>query len=133
MDHAIGQRGPSASRDAGPIDAARPLRWLAYGWFDLKRSSGPSLVYGAWVAAFGFALMMVAWRFTYLALDPIPVDSSGDFDAVLTDDSIGLRISLKGEVKRHGKAVVGTIKTNKFKVKKQTCKAPKQKFKTSNK
>jgi hypothetical protein len=75
----------------------------------------------------------VAKRFTYLALDPIPVDPSGDFDAVLTDDSIGLRISLKGEVKRHGKAVVGTIKTNRFKNGKQTCKAPKQKFKTSNK
>ena len=75
----------------------------------------------------------VAKRFTYVALDPIPVDPSGDFDAVLTDDSIGLKISLNGEVKRHGKAVVGTIKTNKFKNRKQTCKAPKQKFKTSNK
>jgi uncharacterized membrane protein len=67
MDHAIGQQPPATARDAGPIDAARPLVWLARGWSDLKQAAGPSLLYGAWVAAFGFALMMVAWRFTYLA------------------------------------------------------------------
>lgn len=67
MDHAIGQKPPATDRDAGPIDAARPLVWLARGWADLKQAAGPSLLYGAWVAAFGFALMMVAWRFTYLA------------------------------------------------------------------
>jgi hypothetical protein len=70
-------------------------------------------------------------RFEYSALDPIPV-SGNRFDGVLTDDSIGLRISIKGKVKDKGKAVVGTIKTNRFDLKKNvTCKAPKQKFKTS--
>lgn len=66
MDHAIGQQ-TGANRDAGPIDAARPLVWLARGWSDLKRAAVPSLGYGLWVALFGFALMLVAWRFTYLA------------------------------------------------------------------
>jgi uncharacterized membrane protein len=68
MDHAIGQQtAVPSSRDAGPIDAMRPLVWLARGWSDLKRAAGPSLGYGLWVALFGFALMMVAWQFTYLA------------------------------------------------------------------
>src|SRR5512134_123686 len=48
------------------VEASQPLVWLKRGWSDLKRSAGPSLAYGAWVAAFGFALLMVAWRYTYL-------------------------------------------------------------------
>lgn len=71
-------------------------------------------------------------RFQYSALDPIPVNADDRFDAVLTDDSIGLRISIQGKVKDHGKAVKGTIKTNRFDLKKnETCKAPEQKFKTA--
>ncbi len=66
MDHAIGDQ-TSGKRDEGPIDAARPLVWLRRGWSDLRQSRGASLGYGIWVAAFGFALMMVAWRYTYLA------------------------------------------------------------------
>jgi uncharacterized membrane protein len=62
MDHAIAQQS-----SAEPIDAARPFVWLARGWGDFKRAAGPSIGYGVWVAAFGFALMLVAWRFTYLA------------------------------------------------------------------
>ena len=53
------------------------------------------------------------------------------FDAVLTDASIGLKIKLQGQVKNNGKAVSGTIKTNRFEVKKETCKVSKQRFKTA--
>ena len=69
-------------------------------------------------------------RYSYQALSPIPVTGS-EFDAVLTDQSIGLKIKLQGEVTDNGKAVAGTLKTNKFKVKKATCKVAKQKFKTA--
>ena len=71
-------------------------------------------------------------RFQYSALNPIPVHADDSFNTVLLDDSIGLRISLVGVVKRHGAAVVGTIKTNRFEPgKNQTCKVPKQRFKTA--
>lgn len=71
-------------------------------------------------------------RFQYSALDPIPVNGDDRFDAVLIDDSIGLKITIQGKVKNHGKAVSGTIKTNRFDLKKnETCKAPEQKFKTA--
>jgi hypothetical protein len=70
-------------------------------------------------------------RYDYLALSPIPLNSVDQFDAVLTDNSIGLKIKLQGEVKNNGKAVAGTIKTNKFQVKQETCKVSKQKFKTA--
>ncbi|MFN8113947.1 MAG: hypothetical protein U0R51_12215 [Solirubrobacterales bacterium] len=70
-------------------------------------------------------------RFNYSALDPITVDSSNQFNVILTDDSIGLKISLQGKVKRHGKAVAGTIKTNRFELKNQVCKVPGQDFKTA--
>jgi hypothetical protein len=70
-------------------------------------------------------------RFSYSALDPITVDASNQFNAVLTDDSIGLKISLQGKVKRHGKAVAGTIKTNRFDLKNKVCKVPGQDFKTA--
>ena len=71
-------------------------------------------------------------RFNYSALDPITVDSSKRFDAVLTDNDIGLKISLQGKVKRHGKAVAGTIKTNRFHPgSNNVCKVPEQDFKTA--
>ena len=70
-------------------------------------------------------------RFTYSALDPIPVNSADQFDAVLTDDSIGLKIRLKGEVNRHGRSVTGRIRTNRFSLKDKLCKVPGQKFKTA--
>ena len=70
-------------------------------------------------------------RFSYSALDPISVDSSNGFNAILTDDSIGLKISLQGKVKRQGKAVKGTIKTNRFDLKNKVCKVPGQSFNTA--
>lgn len=71
-------------------------------------------------------------RFQYSALNPIPVHADDSFNIALMDDSIGLRISLEGVVKKHGGAVVGTIKTNRFEPgKNQTCKVPKQRFKTA--
>ena len=70
-------------------------------------------------------------RFNYSALDPFTVNSSNRFDVVLTDSDIGLKISLQGKVKRHGKAVEGTIKTNRFNLKNKACKVPEQDFKTA--
>lgn len=67
MEHAIER---SASAGASPqvnsVDWQRPLVWLQRGWSDLKRAAKPSLLFGAWTAAFGFALLMVAWRYSYL-------------------------------------------------------------------
>ena len=44
-------------------------------------------------------------RFSYSALDPITVNSSNRFNAILTDSSIGLKITLKGtrEAPRQGR------------------------------
>ena len=67
MDHAIESESAMSATKAGRIDAARPLIWLQRGWSDFKRARAASLTYGLWVAAFGIALMLVAWRFTYLA------------------------------------------------------------------
>ena len=70
-------------------------------------------------------------RYDYLSLDPITVQSDNEFNIVLTDSSIGLKITLAGKVKKHGKNVVGKIKTNRFEDGGKVCKAPKQKFKTA--
>jgi uncharacterized membrane protein len=67
MEHAADRPDAGlATPQVRQVDASQPLVWLKRGWSDLKRSAGPSLGYGAWVAAFGFALLMVAWRYTYL-------------------------------------------------------------------
>lgn len=68
MDHAIDHPGAgNASPQVNSVEWTRPLLWLQRGWSDFKRAAKPSLLFGAWTAAFGFALLMVAWRFTYLA------------------------------------------------------------------
>lgn len=68
MDHAIDH---SASVPGAPqintVEWSRPLDWLRRGWADLGRAKAPSLLFGAWTAAFGFALVVVAWRFAHLA------------------------------------------------------------------
>ena len=66
MDDAVNRPGAESSPQIKKVDAGRPVVWLERGWSDFKRSAVPSLIYGAWVAAFGFALLLVAWRFTYL-------------------------------------------------------------------
>ena len=66
MDDAVNRPGAEGSPQIAKVDAGRPVVWLERGWSDFKRSAVPSLIYGAWVAAFGFALLLVAWRFTYL-------------------------------------------------------------------
>ena len=66
MDDAVNRPGAESSPQIRKVDAGRPVVWLERGWSDFKRSAVPSLIYGAWVAAFGFALLLVAWRFTYL-------------------------------------------------------------------
>jgi uncharacterized membrane protein len=66
MDHAANRQDVESVPPVRKVDPGRPVLWLERGWTDLKRAAGPSLLYGAWAAAFGFALLMVAWRSTYL-------------------------------------------------------------------
>ncbi len=70
-------------------------------------------------------------RINFTALTPVKVNSDRGFKVRLSDGKGGtLRIT--GKVKAHGHATVGSLKTNEFKAgPKTTCKAPKQKFKTS--
>jgi uncharacterized membrane protein len=68
MEHAIDRPvAGNTSPQVNTVEWTRPLVWLQRGWTDLKRAAKPSLLFGAWTAAFGFALLMVAWQFTYLA------------------------------------------------------------------
>jgi uncharacterized membrane protein len=67
MDHAIDRQDAGAATPrVRKVDAMRPFVWLQRGWADLRRASALSLGFGAWVAAFGVALLVVAWRETYL-------------------------------------------------------------------
>ena len=66
MDHAIDRDGAMGGQSVRKVEPGRPVVWLERGWADLKRAAGPSLLYGAWTAAFGFSLLLVAWRSTYL-------------------------------------------------------------------
>jgi uncharacterized membrane protein len=65
MDHAVGHPGDGLP-EVNRVDSGRPMVWLQRGWADFKKALAPSLIYGAWAAAFGFSLLMVAWRTTYL-------------------------------------------------------------------
>jgi uncharacterized membrane protein len=66
MEHTIDRPDSGGSPQVNFVEPGRPLVWLSRGWSDLKRAAKPSLLMGAWTAAFGLALLMVAWRFTYL-------------------------------------------------------------------
>ncbi len=66
MDHAIDSDKAMGGQKVRKVDPGRPVVWLERGWADLKRAAGPSLIYGAWAAAFGFSLLVVAWRSAYL-------------------------------------------------------------------
>jgi uncharacterized membrane protein len=65
MDHVI-ERRDDGLPEIRKVDNGRPLIWLQRGWADFRKALAASLIYGAWAAAFGFALLMVAWRSTYL-------------------------------------------------------------------
>lgn len=65
MEHAIDRRNDELP-EIRKVDSGRPVTWLQRGWADFKKALAPSLIYGGWAAAFGFALLMVAWRSTYL-------------------------------------------------------------------
>jgi uncharacterized membrane protein len=68
MDQTVDRPGAApAAPQVNRVDPGQPLVWLQRGWADLRRAALPSLIFGAWTAAFGFALLLVAWRFTYLA------------------------------------------------------------------
>jgi uncharacterized membrane protein len=67
MEHAVDRQDAGlATPQVRHVEATQPLVWLQRGWSDLKRSAGPSLGYGAWVAAFGVGLLVVAWRYPQL-------------------------------------------------------------------
>jgi uncharacterized membrane protein len=67
MDHAIVRSEADRPVEVRKVEPGRPLVWLQRGWADFRKAAAPSLIYGGWAAAFGFALLMVAWRSTYLA------------------------------------------------------------------
>ena len=69
-------------------------------------------------------------RIDFTALTPVNVKGDNGFGVRLSDGHGGI-LRITGEVKAHGRATVGSLKTNDFKSGKTTCKAPKQKFKTS--
>lgn len=73
-------------------------------------------------------------RFKFKALDPVNVNDRNRFKARLTDGEGGF-LRIKGKVRRRGRATVGTLKTNEFQAEvdgqMETCKTPKQRFKTS--
>lgn len=69
-------------------------------------------------------------RIDFTALTPVNVSSSNTFKVRLSDGAGGI-LRITGKVKNGGKATVGNLKTNDFESGDQTCKAPKQKFKTS--
>jgi len=66
MDHAVERHETAGAPRVRKVDPGRPVVWLERGWADLKKAKGPSLLYGAWAAAFGFALLLVASRSAYL-------------------------------------------------------------------
>ncbi len=68
-------------------------------------------------------------RFTYTALDPLPVIDD-EFKIKLVGGG-GAVMKVQGKVKNHGKATTGSLKTNNFDNNGATCKTPKQRFKTS--
>ena len=69
-------------------------------------------------------------RINFTALTPVNVNSDNAFKVRLSDGDGGI-LRIAGKVKNDGKATVGNLKTNDFQSNGQTCRAPKQKFKTS--
>jgi hypothetical protein len=71
-------------------------------------------------------------RYTVSATSKILVDED-EFDVTLGVPNSKTKIFIEGDVRKGGKKVVGTLKTNKFKEtingKKVNCKVPEQKFK----
>ena len=76
-----------------------------------------------------------AGRINLTALQPIKVSAkTGSFRVLLVQsDGGGGKITIVGKVKKGGRATKGTVKTNTFETSEgQSCKVPKQKFKTAN-
>jgi hypothetical protein len=70
-------------------------------------------------------------RIDFFVLDAVPVKDNNGFKVRLTDGEGGI-LRISGKVKNDGKRVVGNLKTNAFDSSNgQTCKTPKQRFKTS--
>lgn len=69
-------------------------------------------------------------RISFTALTPVDVASDNNFKVRLNDGNGGI-LRISGTVKNRGRATTGSLKTNDFESGTQTCKAPKQKFKTS--
>ncbi len=68
-------------------------------------------------------------RFTYTALDPLPVIN--DKFKIKLVGSGGAVMKVAGKVKDNGRSTSGSLKTNNFNNDGVTCKTPKQRFKTS--
>ena len=72
-----------------------------------------------------------ASRIDFKVLDAVEVKENNGFKVRLTDGEDGI-LRISGKVKNNGNRVVGNMKTNDFEsANGQTCKMPKQRFKTS--
>ena len=70
-------------------------------------------------------------RIDFFVLDAVKVKDNNGFKVRLTDGEGGI-LRISGKVKNNGKRVVGSLKTNAFESSNgQTCKTPKQRFKTA--
>ena len=70
-------------------------------------------------------------RIDFTVLGAVPVNASNGFKVRLSDGEGGI-LRISGKVKNNGKRVVGNLKTSAFESSNgQTCKTPKQRFKTS--
>lgn len=71
-------------------------------------------------------------RIDFTVLDAVPVKDNNGFKVRLTDGADGI-LRISGKVKNNGRRTVGNMKTNDFESSNgQTCKMPKQRFKTSS-
>ena len=69
--------------------------------------------------------------FEFFALDPTKVTKKGNFKEVLKNPD-GSKLRISGRVRKHGKQVIGSLKTSEFQeAGAGTCKAPKIGFKTT--
>lgn len=74
-------------------------------------------------------------RITFTLLDPLRVGRDNTFGRRLSDGEGGV-LTIRGRVRRHGRATVGSIETNRFRShsgssKGQLCRVPRQRFRTS--
>jgi uncharacterized membrane protein len=94
MDHALERPAAEDIPHVRRVEVSQPLVWLRRGYADLKQSGGPSLAYGAFIAAFGALLLTLAWGAAYL----VPAFIGG-FLLVAPFAAIGL-VAISAQIER---------------------------------